>query len=76
MVATWYEMRALGNIRSTNFQLHPPRNEDHNVISNSLGNLEYPLFFQAERDANGYRLIHLDEAALRSGRCRQANQPT
>ena len=71
LVATWYEMREVGNIRSTNFQLHPPRNEDHNVIRNSLGNLEYPLFFQAECQANRYRLIHLDKAALRSGRCRR-----
>lgn len=69
LVATWYEMRAEGSIRSTNFQLHPPRNEDHNVIRNSLGNLEYPLFFQAERTDSRYRLMHLDEAALRDGRC-------
>ena len=73
LVATWYEMRASGSIRSTNFQLHPPRNQDHNVIRNSLGNLEYPLFFHAERDANKYHLIELDEAALWKGRCRRVD---
>lgn len=73
LVAKWYEKRALGEIISTNFQLHPPRNEDHNVIRNSLGNLQYPLFFQAERDANRYHIIRHDEAVLRSGRCIRAD---
>ena len=73
LVAKWYEMKALGKITSTNFQLHPPRNEDHNIIRNSLGNLEYPLFFQAERDATRYVLTRHNEAALRIGRCRRAD---
>ena len=48
-MAKWYDMRRSGEIRSANFQLHSPRNEDHNIIRNSLGSLEYPLFFHAER---------------------------
>ena len=41
----WYEQRNSGVIRSTNFQLHPPRNKDHNTMRNTCGNLEYPLLF-------------------------------
>lgn len=73
VVAAWYAKRELGDIKSTNFQLHPPRNEDHNIIRNSLGNLEYPLFFQAERDGDKYHLVHFDEAVLLSGRCRRVD---
>ena len=73
VVAAWYAKRESGEIKSTNFQLHPRRNEDHNIIRNSLGNLEYPLFFQAERHSDGYRLTHFDEAALHSGRCRRVD---
>lgn len=73
LVAAWYAKRESGEIKSTNFQLHPPRNEDHNIIRNSLGNLEYPLFFQAERDGDKYHLVHFDEAALLSGRCRRVD---
>ena len=42
MVAMWYFKRSTGEIKSTNLQLHPPRNRDDSVIRNSCGNLEYP----------------------------------
>lgn len=71
LVTAWYSLRESGDIKSTNFQLHPPRNEDHDVIRNGLGNLEYPLFFRAERGNNRYRVTHFDDAALHRGRCRR-----
>jgi hypothetical protein len=48
MCESWYEMRMEGKIISNNFQLHPPRGLDSNVIRNTSGNLEYPLYFAAE----------------------------
>ncbi|AFK63886.1 hypothetical protein TKWG_20845 [Advenella kashmirensis WT001] len=44
----WYDKRTADEISSTNFQLHPPRRNDSNVIRNSCGNLEYPLYFCAD----------------------------
>ena len=73
LVGRWYEMRASGGIRSTNFQLHPPSNQDNNIIRNSLGNLDYPLFFQAEREGDGYRVVRIDETALTTRRCRRVD---
>jgi hypothetical protein len=70
MCATWYEKRAEGKIVSTNFQLHPPRGLDTDVIRNSCGNLIYPLFFCAERPAGGqYKLISYYPDALKTGNC-------
>ena len=69
LVTKWYDMRRSGEIKSANFQLYPPRNEDHNVIRNSLGSLEYPLFFHAERHGKKYHIILLDEDARWQGRC-------
>jgi hypothetical protein len=45
----WYEKKEAGEIKSNNFQLHPPRGKDINEIRNTCGNLEYPLFFSAEK---------------------------
>jgi len=39
MCASWYVKRASGEIRSNNFQLHPPRGRDTNIIRNTCGNL-------------------------------------
>ena len=69
VVSLWYTKRRSGDIKSTNFQLHPPRNEDHNVIRNSCGNLELPLLFQAERRGRVYKVVSFDDAVLASGRC-------
>ena len=66
----WYSQRADGKIRSNNFQLHPPRGGDGNVIRNSCGNLSYPLYFSAERShASIYEVLHHDPGVLEGGRC-------
>jgi MamI restriction endonuclease len=39
MCAKWYANRLSGVIKSNNFQLHPPRGLDSNVIRNTCGNL-------------------------------------
>lgn len=68
--ASWYEQRESGQIKSTNFQLHPPRGKDSNEIRNSCGNLLYPLLFAAERAAGEkYRLVHYDPKVLSDGQC-------
>ncbi|MEO8556879.1 MAG: MamI family restriction endonuclease, partial [Actinomycetota bacterium] len=38
MCAQWYEQHAAGTIVSNNFQLHPPRGKNSNVIRNTCGN--------------------------------------
>ena len=61
----WYAKRGKGEIKSNNFQLHPPRGQvsnlifnnnfhpprgqDTDIIRNTCGNLSYPLYFSAER---------------------------
>lgn len=66
----WYSKRARGEIISSNFQLHPPRGIDSNVIRNSCGNLSYPLMFCAERAHNQrYQLITYQPQALTAGFC-------
>jgi hypothetical protein len=70
MCARWYEARAEGIITSNNFQLHPPRGNDTNVIRNTYGNLTYPLLLCAERpDGSNYRLISHDATVLTLGLC-------
>ena len=71
MVAMWYFKRSTGEIKSTNLQLHPPRNRDDSVIRNSCGNLEYPLLFQAELHAGTYQVVHFDSDVLEDGACRR-----
>lgn len=66
----WYKKRESGEIKSNNFQLHPPRGKDSNVIRNSCGNLEYPLYFSAEKAADGkFTLIHYDPLVRQAGSC-------
>jgi hypothetical protein len=68
MAAEWYRRRDLGDIRSTNFQLHPPRGRDSNEIRNSCGNLNYPLYFAAERShSGGYEVTYQDPQVLLRG---------
>ena len=71
VVSLWYEKRRTREIRSTNFQLHPPRNQDHNTIRNSCGNLIYPLLFHAEIKDGRYRVLKHDKHALITGRCQR-----
>lgn len=70
--AEWYAARERGEITSTNFQLHPPRNLDADVITNTYGHLRYPLFFAAVRQDGAYRTTHFDPDVLVSGRCTPA----
>jgi hypothetical protein len=72
VVSRWYAKRDRGEIRSTNFQLHPPRNRDTNVIRNSCGNLSYPLFFEAELYDGQYSVITYNESLLYSAQSERA----
>ena len=72
MSKSWYNAVLSGNIISTNFQLHPPRNRDHNVIRNSFGSFTYPLFFLSIMEEGHYRPIFINEAALTLGFCETA----
>ena len=70
MVSLWYSKRATGEITSTNFQLHPPRNRDDNIIRNTCGNLQYPLLFQAEFHQGSYSVVRFEPTELENGECR------
>lgn len=72
MAAKWYEMRRQGDIKSKNFQLHPPRNLDSDVFRNNCGVLEYPLLFEARRKGSYFRLVTFAPKVLKSGACRSA----
>ena len=66
----WYSKRANGEIKSNNFQLHPPRGKDTNIITNKCGNLYYPLYFSAERTRRSeYELLHFEPQARIVGEC-------
>ncbi|HVA51642.1 MAG TPA: MamI family restriction endonuclease [Pirellulales bacterium] len=69
MCAKWYRQRATGEIKSTNFQLHPPRFRDDDIFRNKCGNLAYPLLFTAIRKENGFECLRYDPAALEQGKC-------
>ena len=70
MCRRWYEKRKKGEIKSSNFQLHPPRGRDADIIRNSCGNLSYPLYFCAERYPNSkYELKNYNPDVLESGQC-------
>lgn len=73
MCDKWYAQRDRGEIRSDNFQLHPPRNLNSNVIRNTCGNLEYPLLFCAVRTEGEYRVIEYNPEVMERGECRVAN---
>lgn len=69
MCRLWYSARRRGEIRSTNFQLHPPRGRDTDVIRNTYGNLSYPLFLRADRIYHEYQIQTFDANAMKSGLC-------
>ena len=69
MCERWYAARAKGEIKSTNFQLHPPRGQDSNQIRNTFGNLEYPLLLSAVYGAGGYELACFNGDAVVTGVC-------
>ncbi len=66
----WYEKKEAGEIKSNNFQLHPPRGKDINEIRNTCGNLEYPLFFSAEKlPDEKFKLIVFNPQVREDGCC-------
>jgi hypothetical protein len=69
MAAAWYRKCKSGEIKSTNFQLHPPRNKNSNEIRNTCGNLSYPLLFSATRQAKGFEQVSYNPKILSEGRC-------
>jgi len=69
MCAKWYKLRANGKIKSTNFQLHPPRNVDTNVFRNTCGNLSYPLLLCAVREGDKFECVTYDSSVLKTGTC-------
>lgn len=73
VVAEWYRQRRDGEITSANFQLHPPRNRNDNVVRSICGNLEYPLLFCAELVGRTFAVTHYDAAVLTNGACRRAH---
>ena len=70
MCQTWYEQKDQGIIRSTNFQLHPPRGKDTDVFRNKCGNLIYPLLLCAERHDKGFKILQHHPQALDHGQCK------
>ena len=68
----WYSKRSAGEVKSNNFQLHPPRGNDTDIIRNTCGNLSYPLYFSAERgrtDESKYLLLRYEPEARITGTC-------
>ena len=66
---------ATGEIRSTNFQLHPPRGKDTDLIRNTCGNLLYPLYFCAERASGGkYQVLRFAPEERKSGKCVKSDE--
>jgi hypothetical protein len=72
MCESWYQKREKGEIVSNNFQLHPPRNKNSNIIRNTCGNLEYPLFFSAVLGKAGFEEEYYDAEVLKNGLCKKA----
>lgn len=71
---TWYQKLSTKEIKSNNFQLHPPRGEDSNQIRNTCGNLLYPLYFSAERSGTAtYQLLEYNPQVRDSGMCRRVS---
>ena len=72
MCQSWYDARKDGSIKSSNFQLHPPRGRDTNIIRNSFGNLSYPLLFSSVRRKKRFILEAYNEDAMTTGLCQGA----
>lgn len=68
MCQNWYDKFATGEIRSTNFQLHPPRGKNTNEFRNRCGNLLYPLLLCAEH-RDGFDAIEYEPSVLKTGQC-------
>ncbi len=68
----WYDQLADGTIKSNNFQLHPPVNENNNVFTNRCGNLAYPLLLSAEWNDQKYDAVYYNPKILDYGKCSRA----
>ena len=70
IAAKWYADRA-ANKTSNNFQLHPPRNKDHDSFSNTWGTLSYPLLFAASYDPadKTFKVTAYNPDVLTNGTC-------
>ena len=73
MCSKWYEQHRRETIKSNNFQLHPPRNENSNVFRNTCGNLEYPLLFTALHDGSHFTITQHDPEVLKNGACKRSS---
>ncbi len=73
MAQRWYDQLSRGLIRSTNFQLHPPVNENNDVFTNNCGNLSYPLLLEAEWNGRQYEIVSYDPNVLEHGQCASAD---
>jgi len=71
MCDKWYKQRRAGVIKSNNFQLHPPRNKNSDIIRNTCGVFVYPLLFHAERVGEQYKLVLYNPDVMKSGLCRE-----
>lgn len=69
MCEKWYQQRSNKEIKSDNFQLHPPIGNDSNCFRNQCGNLEYPLFFKAVWSGKTYKTVVFDANVLVNGEC-------
>lgn len=65
----WYEQRSSRWIRSANFQLHPPVDENSDIFTNNCGDLQYPLLLDAEWNGSEYIIVHYNPDVLQSGEC-------
>lgn len=69
----WYEQHSSGAIVSDNFQLHPPRNMDNDIIRNTCGNLIYPKLFDTQviGGVADYTVVSYNPDVLNDGKCIQ-----
>ena len=70
----WYQKRKNGEITSNNFQLHPPRNRNSNIFTNTCGNLSYPLVMDARWNGKTYEIVCFDEEAIENGQCKEIDE--
>jgi hypothetical protein len=70
MCKKWYDKRKTGEIISSNFQLHPPREKDSDEFHNECGNLLYPLLLWAEHRDGTYTAIKYNPEVMTAGECR------
>jgi hypothetical protein len=72
MCRKWYKLRDEGTIKSDNFQLHPPRGQNIDIIRNECGNLYYPLLLLVEWVGDKYELKNYHPEVLKTGLCKKA----